>query len=489
MRTFLEFREAIQPQQGADTTQIAGTVSSYRKAAALLKPLFPTATPKKHRILDYGAGLGLGTQELRTVLGPKFAVDGYEPMTGRSVVQPTYTSTDAIQTTYDGIVCLNVLNVLEPGLRQQVMHHILDLLAPNGVAVIGTRKWADDVNRADKPPNTAGKEPKSLWIQKSTPTGKQSVYQKGFDGAELAEYVRQVAGVGYEVRRVKGLAANAVVVKKRQQTEALNELFDNPTAYEWWRQDDKHWVGYFAIGEHHYVVFFDVANPAEHKWTLAFGYADHKPKLDDIRQGSVKLRFDITKTGHSTEVFATVIAMGKEFVQKVHPATIQFSASGSESRMSLYQKLATVMAPKLNFKVQVYPDNELSPERIYSMISKSPEALAIKKRGQYLRDIEDRIMRLFVKKHIYSLEDVPGGTDDQKKQRFVDILRKNFGGANIWTDELAKDIHQLSIFGNKDITFRGKSYSTYRIGNIAEYITAVMAASQENIVLPRTLTL
>lgn len=214
MRTFLEFHEAIQPQQGADTTQIAGTVGSYRKAAKLLKPLFPTVTTKKHRILDYGAGLGLGTAELRKELGPQFVVDGYEPSSGRSVVRPTYISTDQIDKTYQGIVCLNVLNVLEPTLRHEVVWNILALLAPKGVAIIGTRRWTDDVNRAVKDSNKLGEEPKSVWIQKSTSSGKQWVYQKGFDGAELLEYINSFVGSQYSVTRLSGIAANAVWIKK-----------------------------------------------------------------------------------------------------------------------------------------------------------------------------------------------------------------------------------------------------------------------------------
>jgi SAM-dependent methyltransferase len=204
IQTFKSFiTEKIEHQKGSDTTQVAATIPTYKKAAIKLKEVIKTDSPK---ILDYGAGLGLGTAEIRNVFGSD-NVDSYEPASGRSKVKPTFGDADEISGKYDGVICLNVLNVLEPALRKTVTKHILSLLKPGGYALIGTRKWVDDVNRAKN--SEPADEPKAIWIKK----GEQKVYQKGFDGNELVEYVSGL-GKDLKITKVPGIAANAVLVGK-----------------------------------------------------------------------------------------------------------------------------------------------------------------------------------------------------------------------------------------------------------------------------------
>ena len=79
-------------------------------------------------------------------------------------------------------------------------------VADGGVAIVGTRKWNGDVNAAKKATEAA--EEKALWINK--PSG--DVYQKGFDGDELKDYMTGLAPEGFRVERGKGIAANTVYI-------------------------------------------------------------------------------------------------------------------------------------------------------------------------------------------------------------------------------------------------------------------------------------
>lgn len=210
----------IQGQPGSATTQVATTGGTYEKAAKIVEKLKPDAV----RVLDYGAGLGLGSDSMRGILGDK--VDSLEPFPERwrSDTPVTYTSSSEVQDKYDAIVNMNVLNVLEPNIRDRVILDIASLLSTDGVAVVGVRKWQGDVNSAKKA--TPGDEPKSLWIDKSTKSNPNNlVYQKGFDGNELVEYIENVLPEGFEVKRLNGVAANAVTIRKVSDVEFPQSAF------------------------------------------------------------------------------------------------------------------------------------------------------------------------------------------------------------------------------------------------------------------------
>lgn len=218
MQSFSTIIEGIEYQKGSFTTQVVTTTGSYRKVGLLLRPLFPTVGVRKYRVLDYGAGIGLGTIALQGALGQKFVVDSYEPAADRSQIKVTYNSSDQLIAPYDAIVCLNVLNVLELRIRSAVVRNILELLGPKGYAFIGVRKWSGDVNSVAPETSSFGKEDKSIWLMKKTKAGPVKVFQKGFDGLELVEYITKIAGEGYDVRRVSGIAGNSVLVTKQAVT-------------------------------------------------------------------------------------------------------------------------------------------------------------------------------------------------------------------------------------------------------------------------------
>lgn len=204
----LEEISPIRHQAGSETTQVSNTIGSYRKAAELLSKHIPL----DGIVLDYGSGLGLGTEQLREVFGPNVTVESYEPNPRRSKVPPTFASSDEINKEYDGIVCLNVLNVLEPDLRDEVVEHILTLLDNKGSAVIGVRKWTGDVSLAKHSTPVKG-EDHAVWIKKS---GGSKVYQRGFDGDELLSYISMMAPSQFVVRRITGITNNAVLVQKKK---------------------------------------------------------------------------------------------------------------------------------------------------------------------------------------------------------------------------------------------------------------------------------
>lgn len=203
--------EAIGHQKHSDTTQITGTTGSYVKAAMILKSLIP----EDGRVLDYGSGLGEGALAMRNVFPPTVTIETYEPSPSRSKYTPTYASSDEIHGPYDAIVCLNVLNVLQPELRDQVVKHIARLLSPNGHAIISTRTWSGDVNAIKNVEQ--GEESRSVWVIKKTKDGVRKIYQKGFDGNELEEYVRSEVPNDVRVRKLAGryaLSGNAIFISK-----------------------------------------------------------------------------------------------------------------------------------------------------------------------------------------------------------------------------------------------------------------------------------
>lgn len=199
-----ELTEGLEHQPGSETTQVSITSDTYKKIAHYIKPLQPRT------VLDYGAGLGLGPGVMRPILGSTARVDAYEPNPSRAKVSPTFTTPTSIRGVYDVVICLNVLNVLEPALRERVVTHILTLVAPGGCAIIVTRAWSGDVNMAKS--FTPADEPHAIWIAR----GGTPVYQKGFDRSELLSYVQDHAGTQFTVQPVSGIAKAAVVATRKE---------------------------------------------------------------------------------------------------------------------------------------------------------------------------------------------------------------------------------------------------------------------------------
>ena len=86
---------------------------------------------KEGNTLDFGAGLGKGAKILKS--------DSYEPFPKKGF-EPTFTETLAIpNSSYDNVVSLNVLNVVKPDVRNDIVLDIGRILKPKGNAIITTR--------------------------------------------------------------------------------------------------------------------------------------------------------------------------------------------------------------------------------------------------------------------------------------------------------------------------------------------------------------
>lgn len=211
-------KEEIQGQKGSGTTQVATTRTMYVKALKWLR----NQSPEAKTVLDYGAGLGLGTDDMRSN-NPDLNIDSYEPNPERWAGKqpPTYTTNTQISKDYDLILNTNVLNVVEKPIRDLIVKDIADHLNVGGKAMITTRGWNGDVNAAKnfKPAD----EEHAIWINK----GKNGfVFQKGFDGDELKNYIEELLGNEFVVEKTRPTFGKSSVtitrVKAKANTSAQN---------------------------------------------------------------------------------------------------------------------------------------------------------------------------------------------------------------------------------------------------------------------------
>ena len=216
--------------KNSGTTQREITTASYIKAANTLKEL-----GVKGNVLDYGAGLGLGTDAMNNVLNG--AVKSYEinPENWKGKEGVTFTKSEDIKGKYDGIVSLNVINVVPKNVRDFIIEDIFKHLNDGGTAIISSRKFKDDISRSKN--FILGAEPKS-YIVKLKKDGKTiDVYQKGFDNDELVDYVKDLLGdkaivtkknntygaSGVVIRKTSGVSLGTPISKSQIVSE-VNEL-------------------------------------------------------------------------------------------------------------------------------------------------------------------------------------------------------------------------------------------------------------------------
>lgn len=218
----LSFKEYFLEQQervnATGRTQVATTGGTYEKTGKFLKDKLEP----KSKIISIGAGLDHTRKALHAGLGENsgHTIHDMEPNPQGRKEQPEYTKADEIpKNHYHAAVSHNVLNVVEPHVREHVMHSIFDSVKEGGHAVIGTRKWKGDIDSAKN--YTPGDEPKSMWVsRKKKGGGVETSYQKGFDGDELKHYVEDYAkrhGHEVAVKKLPGIAANGVhvhIIKK-----------------------------------------------------------------------------------------------------------------------------------------------------------------------------------------------------------------------------------------------------------------------------------
>ena len=178
--------------ENAARTQIAGTVPTYQKAAAMLQDA-------PGRMIDFGAGLGKGAEAMGQQLGRK--VETYEPFAQNwapDFVKASSVPSDA----YGGLTNLNVLNVVPRETRDEIVKDIGRVIQPGGTGIITTR--GKDVMTAQGRP---GPEPMSMITSRDT-------YQKGFTKQELEDYLKYMLGSGFDINKLN-LGPAGILLRKK----------------------------------------------------------------------------------------------------------------------------------------------------------------------------------------------------------------------------------------------------------------------------------
>lgn len=178
-------------------TQIEGTKKTYAKAAKMLTG----------KVIDYGAGLGIGTDILRA---EGLSVDSFEPYPEKwkGKRPPTFTDSAKIPSaSYDSLVSFSVINVVEPDMRKFLFQEVDRILRPNGVALITGRSRSDVEKSTTKIPHL---EEGGYLIDE----GDEQRYQKGFTQAELERYAKEVLGPGFTVQKNGSLNGASIKISK-----------------------------------------------------------------------------------------------------------------------------------------------------------------------------------------------------------------------------------------------------------------------------------
>lgn len=206
MKSYTEFITEAR-ENNTRKTQVTITSGTYRKTGEFLSSRLPTGS----RILSHGAGLDHTRPALIGGLGNGHEVHDFEPNPEDRKSPPEFTDHTKIPSNhYDAVVSHNVLNVVEPHVRQDVLHSIFKSVKQGGHLVIGTRGWKGDIAKTKN--FEPADEDKAMWVKKKGAVS----YQKGFDGNELKDHLEDFArthGHDVTVTRLQGIAHNGVHVQ------------------------------------------------------------------------------------------------------------------------------------------------------------------------------------------------------------------------------------------------------------------------------------
>lgn len=212
----------IEAQKGSGTTQVPNTRGMYVKALSWLRNELPGAKT----VLDYGAGMGLGTEDMRSN-NPDMDIECYEPnpQRWRGTKPPTYTNNTQINKDYDLILNTNVLNVVEKPIRDLIVQDIASHLNMGGKALITTRGWKVIIGETHN--YKLADEYHAVWVDR----GKMGlIFQKGFDTKELKNYIEELLGNDFVVEKTKPTFSNVSVVVTRVKPKANTNNAQNIAA-------------------------------------------------------------------------------------------------------------------------------------------------------------------------------------------------------------------------------------------------------------------
>jgi len=235
-----------------------------------------------------------------------------------------------------------------------------------------------------------------------------------------------------DVRQAAG-GADFILKKEEQQEENLNELFNQPLKYNkvvprasdsgrkiMWRFDT-------PKGNRIQVEAYKSQN--YNKWEFGFyDFEDDNPH--------------ITGKGDAAQVFATVIAIGEEFVKDVKPDMVEWFADNDEpSRVSLYDRMVKTLARRMpNYEIKSQ-DTGGSFQR-YVMIRKDAEEESMYESIE--RDLEEFISQNQLGEIERGLDGIfkKNNIDVQFTRHFFDRLNDErnvrIGGSEITSGELVR---------------------------------------------------
>jgi SAM-dependent methyltransferase len=200
-----EFRNPMDPRSAM--TQIATTVNTYRKASKMLGG----------KVLDYGAGYGLGTDAMRE---EGLLAESFEPFPEewKGKQPPTYTDSANIPSSaYDSLVSFSVINVVDPDERKFLFKEVARILRPDGFALITGRTRQDVSAAKTKRPHL---EDGGYLIGE----GEDERYQKGFTQAELERYAKEVLGPDFTVEKNGMLNGASIKITKGKTNPATRSM-------------------------------------------------------------------------------------------------------------------------------------------------------------------------------------------------------------------------------------------------------------------------
>jgi flagellum-specific peptidoglycan hydrolase FlgJ len=197
-------------------TAISTTIGTYKK----VNKLFDDAKVKT--VHDFGSGLGLGSKEFVNK-----RVTSHEPFVELEKIikakgkTPDYKNIDDVLlkegfSSKDGVVNLNVLNVIEDPLeRANVVKNIAQLINKDGMAVITTR-GKEVATQAKKSKNAVPFGDGYLFG-----SGDKKTFQKGYGQKELEEFIKNVLGDMFTVEKIPNkykIGTSGVIIKKAKPT-------------------------------------------------------------------------------------------------------------------------------------------------------------------------------------------------------------------------------------------------------------------------------
>lgn len=196
----LQEAKKVNPQ----LTQRSNTVPTYSKSGNIL-----LNRGVEGPVIDFGSGLGLGSQELRKLF-PE--VHDYEPLAIEGYNPKFSKASDIPSDAYKGLVNHSVLNVLPQDIRDEAMGDIGRVLQPGGTGIITARTPAAVLGAK----GVYGGEPNSIITQGA----RGPTFQKGFSLQDLMDYAKYRLGKKFEVAPAPSsdlgrLSGSSIMIQKK----------------------------------------------------------------------------------------------------------------------------------------------------------------------------------------------------------------------------------------------------------------------------------